>query len=80
MTTWFGLAREVFGLLGADPARVRATTSDAYPRRAARPSYGVLGTDSCAKAGLKPIGNWQHALRHAFPEMRTAFAATSSSG
>lgn len=24
-TTWFGLAREVFGLLGADPARVRAT-------------------------------------------------------
>ena len=27
-TTWFGLAREVFGLLGADPTRVRATTSE----------------------------------------------------
>ena len=66
-TTWFGLAREVFSLLGADPARVRATTSDAYPRPAVRPSYRVLGHDGWAKAGLEPIGDWRDALRRAFP-------------
>ena len=71
-TTWFGLAREVFGLLGADPARVRATTSSAYPRPAARPSYSVLGHDGWAKAGLEPIGDWRHALRRAFPELLSA--------
>ena len=50
-TTWFGLAREVFRLLGADPARVRATTSSAYPRPAARPTYSVLGHDGL---GIRP--------------------------
>jgi len=74
-TTWYGLAREVFGLLGADPARVRATTSSAYPRPAPRPSYSVLGHDDWARAGLEPIGDWQHALQRAFPELLTAFAA-----
>ena len=33
-TTWFGLAREIFGLLGADPARVRPIPSSALPRPA----------------------------------------------
>jgi hypothetical protein len=42
-TTWFGLACEIFRLLGADPARVRPVTSSAYPRPAPRPAYGVLG-------------------------------------
>jgi dTDP-4-dehydrorhamnose reductase len=73
-TTWFGLAREVFTLLGADPARVRTTTSEAYPRPAARPSYSVLGHDAWMKAGLDPIGDWKDALRSAFPELLAAFA------
>lgn len=68
-TTWFGLAQEVFGLLGADPARVRATTSSAYPRPAPRPSYSVLGHDRWARAGLAPIGDWRSALHRAFPEL-----------
>ena len=79
MTTWYGLAGEIFGLLGADPGRVRPTTSEAYPRPAVRPSYSVLGHDSWAKGGLDQIGDWQDALRHAFPELRTAFAATNPS-
>ena len=74
-TTWFGLAREVFGLLGADPARVRATTSEAYPRPAVRPSYSVLGHDGWVKADLEPIGDWRDALRPAFPHLHSAFAA-----
>jgi dTDP-4-dehydrorhamnose reductase len=68
-TTWFGLAREVFALLGADPARVRPTTSSGYVRPAPRPSYSVLGHDAWAKAGLDPIGDWRHALRRAFPQL-----------
>ena len=68
-TTWFGLAREVFGLLGADPARVLATTSDAFPRPASRPTYSVLGHDAWASAGLTPMGDWQRSLRRAFPEL-----------
>lgn len=74
-TTWFGLAREVCGLLGADPARVRATTSDAYPRPAVRPYCSVLGHDAWAKAGLEPIGDWRRALHRAFPDLLNEFAA-----
>ncbi|HUY51603.1 MAG TPA: dTDP-4-dehydrorhamnose reductase [Streptosporangiaceae bacterium] len=66
-TTWFEFAREIYRLLGADPARVRATTSSAYPRPAARPTYSVLGRDAWVKTGIEPIGHWRRALRKAFP-------------
>jgi dTDP-4-dehydrorhamnose reductase len=71
-TTWFGLAREVFRLLDADPARVRAIPSSAYPRPAPRPGYSVLGHDACAAAGIEPIGDWRSALRRAFPVLAPA--------
>jgi dTDP-4-dehydrorhamnose reductase len=64
--TWFELAREVFRLLGADPARVRATSSSAFVRPAPRPSYSVLGHDAWAATGIEPIGDWRLALRRAF--------------
>jgi dTDP-4-dehydrorhamnose reductase len=64
-TTWFGLAREVFRLIGADPDRVRPTTSDRYRRPAPRPAYSVLGHGAWAAAGLTPIQHWQDALRQA---------------
>lgn len=68
-TTWFGLAREVFRLLGADPARVRAISTADYPRPARRPGYSVLGHRAWATAGIEPIGDWQLALRRAFPAL-----------
>ena len=69
-TTWFGLAQEVFRLLGADPARVRPTTSGAaYQRPAPRPAYSVLGHDRWASGAIKPIGDWRAALKRAFPEL-----------
>ena len=68
-TTWFGLTQEVFRLLGADPSRVRPTTSAAFPRPAVRPSYSVLGHNAWASAGMMPIGDWQITLRCAFPEL-----------
>ncbi len=67
-TTWFGFAREIFRLRGADPARVRPTTSEAFVRPAQRPAYSVLGHNRWIEAGIEPIGHWQLALRQAFLE------------
>jgi len=61
-TTWFGLASEIFRLLGADTARVRPVTSGAYPRPAPRPAYSVLGHGAWARAGIKPIPGWRPRL------------------
>ncbi len=71
-TTWFGLAREIFGLLGADPARVRPVPSSTLSRPAPRPAYSVLGHGAWARLGVPPIGEWRTALRHAFPELLAA--------
>jgi dTDP-4-dehydrorhamnose reductase len=74
-TTWFGLAREVFRLLGADPERVRPVASAAYPRPAPRPAYSVLGHDAWRRAGLRPIADWRLALSRAFPVLAAAAGA-----
>ena len=74
-TTWFGLAREVFRLLGADPDRVRPVGSAAYVRPAPRPAYSVLGHDAWSRAGLSPIADWRLALRQAFPALAAAEGA-----
>jgi dTDP-4-dehydrorhamnose reductase len=71
-TTWFGLAREVFRLLGADEGRVRPVRSGEHPRPAPRPACSVLGHDAWARTGIEPIGGWRSALRRAFPVLATA--------
>ncbi|MFE2376608.1 dTDP-4-dehydrorhamnose reductase [Streptomyces sp. NPDC059398] len=71
-TTWFGLAREIFRLLAADPARVRPTTSEAFVRPAPRPAYSVLGHDRWAAAGIEPLRDWRLALADAFPALVAA--------
>jgi dTDP-4-dehydrorhamnose reductase len=71
-TTWFGLAREIFRLLDADPARVRPIPTSAIPRPAQRPACSVLGHASWAGPGVPPIGEWQTALHRAFPELLAA--------
>jgi dTDP-4-dehydrorhamnose reductase len=62
-TTWHGLARAVFELSGADPARVLPTTTDAFPRPAHRPAYSVLDPASWTAAGLPALPPWQDSLR-----------------
>ncbi len=71
-TTWFGLAREVFRLLGANESRVRPVTTEQYPRPAPRPAYSVLGHGAWAAAGIKPADDWRTVLRQAFPELSRA--------
>jgi dTDP-4-dehydrorhamnose reductase len=78
-TTWFGLAQEVFRLVGADPARISPISSAALARPAPRPGYSVLGHDAWMRAGLAPIGDWQSALREALPGLLAA-ATTAASG
>ncbi|WP_228977298.1 dTDP-4-dehydrorhamnose reductase [Streptomyces sp. DH12] len=70
--TWCELARETYRLLGSDPERVRATSSAAFPRPAARPAYSVLGHDRWHAAGLEPPRAWREALAEAFPALVAA--------
>jgi dTDP-4-dehydrorhamnose reductase len=65
--TWFAVAREIFRLLDADPARVRAVTSSSYPRPAPRPAWSVLSHGRLVAAGIEPIDGWRTSLSRAFP-------------
>ena len=66
-TTWFGFAQAIFAELGLDPARVKPTTTDAFPRPAPRPSYSVLGHDAWGRAALDPLPRWEQSLKRALP-------------
>ena len=66
-TTWFGLARKVFSMLGADPERVIATTSGKFVRPAVRPAYSVLGHSRWDGVGMSPMRDWAVALDAAWP-------------
>ena len=65
-TTWFGFTQAIFEELGADPARVLPTTTDAFPRPAPRPAYSVLSDRAWREAGLTPMPHWRDALHAAF--------------
>ncbi|KUN84420.1 dTDP-4-dehydrorhamnose reductase [Streptomyces griseoruber] len=77
-TTWYGLARETFRLLGADPDRVRPTTTATLARPAPRPACSVLGHDRWRAAGLRPIRHWQEGLACALPNLAPSGRAPSS--
>ena len=72
-TTWFGFTQAIFTELGADPARVLPTTTDAFPRPAPRPAYSVLSDAAWRAAGLTPMPPWRDALHAAFAESAGAF-------
>jgi dTDP-4-dehydrorhamnose reductase len=67
-TSWFGLTKRIYELIGADPNRVLPTTTDAFPRPAPRPAYSVLGHDKWTAVGMSPIRNWDEAVQLAFAD------------
>lgn len=79
-TSWYGLTREIFRLLGADPERVRSTTSAAFVRPAPRPAYSVLGHQALRRSGVEPIRDWREALAEAFPEVVAAERESGATG
>jgi dTDP-4-dehydrorhamnose reductase len=68
-TSWYGLARAVFAEAGLDPARVRPTTSDRFPRAARRPTYSVLGHARWSGTGVAPLPYWRTMLAEAMPHL-----------
>ena len=68
-TSWYGLARAVFADAGLDPDRIRATTSDRFPRPAKRPAYSVLGHERWAGTGVSPLPDWRTMLTEAMPSL-----------
>ncbi|MBB2909093.1 dTDP-4-dehydrorhamnose reductase [Streptosporangium becharense] len=62
-TSWYGLAVEIFKLVGADTGRVNEVRTKDFPRPARRPAYGVLGHGGWSRAGLPPMRHWREALR-----------------
>lgn len=68
--TWHGFTQEIFRLVGADPARVLPTTSEAFVRPAPRPANSVLSHRRWAEAGLAPMRPWQEAIAEAMPALR----------
>jgi dTDP-4-dehydrorhamnose reductase len=69
-STWFDFTREIYRLIGADPQRVHATTSDTFSRPAPRPAYSVLGHRLWREQGMAPIRHWQEAVAEALPLIR----------
>ncbi|MBC7270931.1 MAG: dTDP-4-dehydrorhamnose reductase [Streptomyces sp.] len=76
--TWYELAREVFRGLGADPVRVRPTSSSAYPRPAPRPAYSVLAHGRWKDVGLPGPRAWRAALDEALPQIRKEHQGVST--
>ncbi|ACZ83656.1 dTDP-4-dehydrorhamnose reductase [Streptosporangium roseum] len=62
-TSWYGFAREIFKLVGADPDRITPVSTKEFARPAPRPAYSVLGHERWSLAGLPPMRDWREALR-----------------
>ncbi len=74
-TTWFGLTRRLFALVGADPDRVVATTTAAFPRPAPRPADSVLGHRRWELSGLAAPRDWDDVLTEQLPGLAAAWRA-----
>ena len=63
--SWHGFTQEIFRLIGANPARVIAVTSEQFVRPAPRPAYSVLGHQRWAEVGLPEMRDWREAIAEA---------------
>ena len=68
-TSWFDFAQEIFSLVGQDPLRINAVSSELSSAKAKRPINSVLGLNKWREVGMDPMQNWQTALSSALPAL-----------
>ena len=66
--SWYDLAAATFELAGVD-VELSRTTSDAFPRPAARPAWSVLDPRHATQAGLTPLPDWRDGLARMLAEL-----------
>lgn len=64
--SWFEFAKEIRDVIGA-PCEVAPCSTDAFPRPARRPAYGVLDLSRTQAVTLLP--NWRDALRNVLAQV-----------
>jgi len=68
-TSWFQFAREIFMLIGEDPARVEEISSSKLQRKAKRPANSALSHLNWGASGMKEMRNWKIALSESIPRI-----------
>lgn len=66
--SWYELAAAAFELADVDVV-LKSTTSDAFPRPAARPAWSVLSDRHAVSAGLMPMPHWRDGLARLLVEL-----------
>ena len=62
VASWNEFAKEIFLLVGADPARVKEIDSSDLEVATPRPQYSVLSHKCWENTGIAPMGHWREAL------------------
>jgi dTDP-4-dehydrorhamnose reductase len=70
--SWFGFAREIYQLAGANGQLVTPRIEYSTNRKTLRPSYSVLSHNRWEQLGLAPMRDWKVALRSSMPEIMFA--------
>lgn len=71
VTTWWGFARAILALAGADPERVKPIRSTDRNDPAPRPAYSVLDNMALRLSGLPSLPDWQDSLARLVPVLRS---------
>lgn len=62
-TNWYGFAREIYALSGADSELVTPTTSDMYPSIVKRPTYSVMEKSKIKDTYSVAVPDWRESLK-----------------
>jgi dTDP-4-dehydrorhamnose reductase len=77
-TSWYGLTREIYSLLGQDGELVSPVPSSEYPTKATRPSYSVLSHQETLRNKITEMQPWEDALRQNMSDIRRVTEAENT--